>query len=1107
MTTRITIAVTALCAFFVALGLLGRSKLLLENPCLMTYTTMQKSKIDVDSSVPGVATLYRHPMGHGLNKHPVLFVPGNMGSADQVRSLSSPMHNKDEFFQYFAIQFHAPLSAIHGASLLTQAIFVNDALAAIRDLYEKPVQIMVVGHSVGGMVARTAITMSNHPKTVDNKCLVSDIIMLSTPNVAAAYSPDGSMEAVYQSVNKAWREGHYNESAACKRAKREEESSEESFIGVQRSIALNLKCPTCAAYTRLLSISGGDIDILVPPHLVPAESLAPLARNQTQLRQASSNSQSLLFGSRGVIGSAVSWVNPMSWAKYVYRQAMTAVASGHTNSTETGAIEGIVGQEIDEERQDTSDAATATSDVKKASEKTESKQISRLERFHALTAEEWDEHFTPYKESVQFSIRSVQMKEVGFPIDHNAILWCRQLMGQVSDAMRKLVERDAKARKDGKLSVGSNGMLTKYLPVRSSSATKGAISQAVAEGKKMITPVAAFHLRNATHVAYHDIAGQEDRAYMAKSLPLGYFQAMAVTYATSHLATNILRWYVFLAILVVLAPIRRRISSLRHQDCDDWSVLRLEVMLQLEDILPLARAGLGSVLSLVLPPAVLQSPSYIELFPPPGSPSANVGMLKGGYRGSTYIVVVVLALLARAAVDAWRIGSVPLVLEKYHRPVFHVVSAFTALLLRAVLLAVVYGLRSVVRGTLWCFHRLARYTVYRKGARRALRRLRKRVVGESTSPLMAPGSYLPAVFCSVPTTVVALSFMMGFSNRGPLGTGYWSLLVFSLGVTASTWVGVLRSLLIPPYENSSEAYHLHTSLGMLYLPLLPLSVPSAGFAVYCLAGNPTTYVSALDTFSLFGSSLLNLVISLTAASLHLMNATAYGPAYASLHASVPLEWVAKLLGRKLGASSSSSSSTEARSFSWGGDSDSDCEEEQGFGGTLREGGECFHEDGGRMAIFEEIAIPLKANEIVKASGGSGERDSLRRDSKLRQHCIEPDVVLGSTYRVISCDCAKDWRLKDEEEWCSFCRCKFCGGKDRYRAKSTSGGPGFYNRRDPTALDEVSANAYLVALLGLLAAFAHIYAADTPHRHLYLLGGVAAAFIVRDATVWLGILRP
>ena len=230
MTVRISIAAYALSAFFVALGLLGRSKLLLENPCHMTYTTMQKAKINVNSSVPGVGTLYRHPMGNTLNKYPVLFVPGNMGSADQVRSLSSPMHNKDDFFQYFAIQFHAPVSAIHGASLLTQAIFVNDALAAIRDLYDRPERIIVVGHSVGGMVARTAITVSNHPKTIDKKCLVSDIVMLSTPNLAAAYSPDGSMESVYRSVNKAWRESHYNESAACKRAVREEEEVENRFF-------------------------------------------------------------------------------------------------------------------------------------------------------------------------------------------------------------------------------------------------------------------------------------------------------------------------------------------------------------------------------------------------------------------------------------------------------------------------------------------------------------------------------------------------------------------------------------------------------------------------------------------------------------------------------------------------------------------------------------------------------------------------------------------------------------------------------------------------------------------------------------------------------------
>jgi triacylglycerol esterase/lipase EstA (alpha/beta hydrolase family) len=40
-------------------------------------------------------------------------------------------------------------------------------------------KIIVVGHSVGGMIARTAMLLDNHPKG----CPVSDIVMLSTPNL------------------------------------------------------------------------------------------------------------------------------------------------------------------------------------------------------------------------------------------------------------------------------------------------------------------------------------------------------------------------------------------------------------------------------------------------------------------------------------------------------------------------------------------------------------------------------------------------------------------------------------------------------------------------------------------------------------------------------------------------------------------------------------------------------------------------------------------------------------------------------------------------------------------------------------------------------------
>ena len=55
-------------------------------------------------------------------------------------------------------------------------------------------QIMILAHSLGGMVARTSVLLSNYPRghvtsgvlstegKEDQGCGVSDIIMLSTPN-------------------------------------------------------------------------------------------------------------------------------------------------------------------------------------------------------------------------------------------------------------------------------------------------------------------------------------------------------------------------------------------------------------------------------------------------------------------------------------------------------------------------------------------------------------------------------------------------------------------------------------------------------------------------------------------------------------------------------------------------------------------------------------------------------------------------------------------------------------------------------------------------------------------------------------------------------------
>ena len=48
-----------------------------------------------------------------------------------------------------------------------------------QEVEEPPLGIMLVGHSLGGFVARTAMLLTNHPA---EPCLVRDIVQFSSPN-------------------------------------------------------------------------------------------------------------------------------------------------------------------------------------------------------------------------------------------------------------------------------------------------------------------------------------------------------------------------------------------------------------------------------------------------------------------------------------------------------------------------------------------------------------------------------------------------------------------------------------------------------------------------------------------------------------------------------------------------------------------------------------------------------------------------------------------------------------------------------------------------------------------------------------------------------------
>lgn len=1107
--------------------------------------------------LPDVGTLYRHPMGTKLNKIPVLFIPGNMGSADQVRSLSSPMHNKDEVFQYFAVHFKKPLSAIHGSILLSQAAFVNDALETVRALYKKPVSIMMVGHSLGGMVARTAVTLSNHPRPANGQCVVSDIIMLNTPNRGPAYSPDGSMEAIYNAVNKVWRESYYNESANCKRSRLE--ANDPVLAGQMRgkgTVSMNQKCALCASTVRLLSVSGGDLDILVPAHLTPIDIVAPLARNITHIKSQKGGG---IFGGKSVFQNALGWLSPAG----LLRGVMSLIYSGKESQgvkdkTKNNSIAGDtkkigeesgVGKEEEaiEEAQVTTESATSKGggndgvdivvDESKDAEQNQSQSEDHIfsrDPVYSLTLDEWNAHITPYEESVQFSVRSVQIKDVGFPIDHNALLWCRQLMGQVSQAMIKLVEKDEKARKSGKL--GGAGLtstyLTKLLPSSQSSGGKAIISRAANEGKKMIVPVAAFHMRNATNYAFSGIAEDEDRVYMAKILPLGYIQALAVSYVSTVWGTETLKWYMLLAIMALVVPIRRRLFALDGKErSDDWSIMTLSVLLHVEDLAPVFGTMANAILSVLLPPVALESAAFRDWFPSESGKGRND---RG--RGAIAIVLSICgAVAARFLLDLWWLdaGSIHSTLARYnYRRWLHlVVSIFAALLLRAILLVVIYGARGALRLLTDILKAIARSTVYRKGTRKFLKRLRKSTIGGRGS-IIPDGFYIPVVFLTTVSTVASHAWLKDSSAVKELGFGYWAFLTTILGAGVAAAVAVMKTLISPPHDDSAEAYHMHTSLGLLYLPLVVLSAPTMGFTAFALVGGGSrTIKPLLPSFFIFSPSEMNTLLSLACVVLHLWTATSYGPAYASLQDSQPLRWISiHILDRnptsRIGGESRSRDRGSVQSF-WNTEDDSEDEqeiEEQGFGGTLRIDGQCFHEDGGREAIFEEVTLPSycedSGNDCSGSLGsvGNGEQGVLvsphqTKRSRARtpsQESPSPGVILGTTYRVVSCACAKDYRLKDQTEWCSFCRCKFCGGRTLFRNEGGWHPDYGFSRggaRGKNLLDDISANAYLAASLVMLGLLSLLYAGDMPHRHLYLAGAVAGAFLLRDMACTLGLLNP
>ncbi|XP_008559075.1 GPI inositol-deacylase [Microplitis demolitor] len=173
-----------------------------ENTCDMTYMFEypQYVRIKLDNDIErefNKFSLYAYGEGHATEKLrrmkfsgiPVLFIPGNAGSHEQVRSIASvslrmSLKRRTPFhFDYFTISFSKGLSALYGGILEQQKSFTRHCIDKIFTLYDHKVdQVVLIGHSMGGIIAKSVLL---HDKT--NSSLASILITLAsphTPNIA-----------------------------------------------------------------------------------------------------------------------------------------------------------------------------------------------------------------------------------------------------------------------------------------------------------------------------------------------------------------------------------------------------------------------------------------------------------------------------------------------------------------------------------------------------------------------------------------------------------------------------------------------------------------------------------------------------------------------------------------------------------------------------------------------------------------------------------------------------------------------------------------------------------------------------------------------------------
>ncbi|KAI5083289.1 hypothetical protein GOP47_0003032 [Adiantum capillus-veneris] len=253
-----------------------------------------------------------------LSGVPVLFIPGNGGSFKQVRSLAAESDRafnagplEESFYQsgvltnaeanfeanrvdrvnglegneemhslgrryhnhldWFSVDLDGEHSAMDGRILEEHTEYVVQAIHRILDRYKEslearskdradlattvPKSVILVGHSMGGFVARAAVVHSGLRKGA-----VQTVVTLSSPHLSPPVAMQPSLGYYFSRVNRAWRRGYSS-------------SKRPGWRGSTSTLSLS--------HVVVVSILGGSRDYQVRSKMASLDGLVPSTRGLT----------------------------------------------------------------------------------------------------------------------------------------------------------------------------------------------------------------------------------------------------------------------------------------------------------------------------------------------------------------------------------------------------------------------------------------------------------------------------------------------------------------------------------------------------------------------------------------------------------------------------------------------------------------------------------------------------------------------------------------------------------------------------------------------------------------------------------------------------------